>query len=113
MATAGPLPGSAPGRRLPSMPRVRIPSELRRFVQLRPDVEAVLQRCGADTFDLVLIDLDGNWTRSVFPSREVAEAVASDLEIPLHMGWEEDERMARRMNKRDHWNEPGGQRRAL
>jgi hypothetical protein len=90
-----------------------MPSELRRFVQLRPDVEAVLQRCGADTFDLVLIDLDGNWTRWVFPSREVAEAVASDLEIPLHMGWEEDDRMARRMNKRDHWNEPGGQRRAL
>jgi hypothetical protein len=93
--------------------RVRTPSELRRFVQLRPDVEAVLQRCGADTFDLVLIDLDGNWTRWVFPSQEVAEAVAADLEIRLHHGWEEDDRMSRRLNRRDNWNEPGGQRRAL
>lgn len=95
------------------MARARTPSELRRFVQLRPDVEAVVQRCGANTFDLVLIDLGGNWTRWVFPSREVAEAVAADLEIPLHDGWEEDERMSRRLNRRDHWNEPGGQRRAL
>jgi hypothetical protein len=95
------------------MARVRTPSELRRFVQLRPDVEAVLQRCGANTFDLVLIDLEGNWTRWVFPSGDVAEAVADDLEIPLHRGWEEDERMSRRLNRRDHWNEPGGQRRAL
>jgi hypothetical protein len=90
---------------------VRIPSELRRFAQLRPDVEAVLQRCGLDTYDLLLIDLDGNWTRWVFPSDGLARAVAEDLEVPLHEGW--DDRMAKRMNKRDHWNEPGGQRRGL
>jgi hypothetical protein len=88
-----------------------VPSELRRFVQLRPDVEAVLQRCGRDTFDLLLIDLDGNWTRWVFPSEGLAEAVAADLDVPLHREW--DDRMTRRMNKRDHWNSPGGQRRAL
>jgi hypothetical protein len=91
---------------------VRVPAELRKFAVLRPDVEAVLQRCGIDTFDLLLIDLDGNWTRWVFPSGDEAEAVARRLEIPLHHGWD-DERMARRMNKRDHWNEPGGQKRAL
>ena len=44
---------------------------------IKPLVEAVLQRCGADTFDLVLIDLDGNWTRGVFPSQEAAQAVAA------------------------------------
>ena len=87
------------------------PSELRRFVQLRADVEAILQRCGRETFDLLLVDLDGNWTRWVFPSEETAAAVAADLEVPLHRGW--DDRMARRMNKRDHWNQPDGQRRAL
>ena len=87
------------------------PSELRKFAMLRPDVEAVLQRCGLDTFDLILIDLDGNWTRWVFPSKERAEAVAADLEVPLHEGW--DARMNKRVNKRDHWGEPGGQRRAL
>ncbi len=87
------------------------PGELRRFAQLRPDVEAVLQRCGLDTFDLLLIDLDGNWTRWVFPSEALARAVAKDLEVPLSEGW--NDRMSRRMNKRDHWNQPGGQRRAL
>jgi hypothetical protein len=87
------------------------PAELRRFVTYQPDVEAVLQRCGLDTFDLLLIDLDGNWTRWVFPSEEEAAAVAEGLGVPLHRGW--DDRMTRRMNKRDHWNEPGGQKRAL
>jgi hypothetical protein len=79
---------------------------------LRQDVEAVLQRCGLDTFDLVFIDVDGNWTRAVFPSEEEAEAAAGQLGVPLHHGWD-DERMTRRMNRRDHWNEQGGQRRAL
>jgi hypothetical protein len=92
--------------------RVRIPAELRKFAVLRPGVEAVIQRCGLDTFDLLLIDLEGNWTRWVFPSQEAAEAAAEQLEVPLHHGWD-DVRMAQRMNKRDHWNEPGGQQRAL
>jgi hypothetical protein len=78
---------------------------------LRSDVEAVLQRCGRDTWDLVLIDVDGSWTRWVFVSREAAEAAAEDLGVPLHEGW--DARMTQRMNRRDHWGEPGGQRRAL
>ena len=90
---------------------VRIPADLRRFAMLRSDVEAVLQRCGRQTFDLLLIDARGNWTRGVFTSDDAARAVAESLEVPLHEGW--DDRMAKRMNKRDHWNEPGGQRRAL
>ncbi len=90
---------------------VRTPAELRKFVWIHPDVEAVLQRCGVDTYDLVLIDLDGNWTRWVFTSEELAMTVANRLEIPVHREW--DERMVKRMNNRDHWNEPGGQRRAL
>ena len=90
---------------------VRTPAELRKFVWMHSDVEAVLQRCGVDTFDLILIDLDGNWTRWVFPSEEAAIVVADRLEIPLHREW--DDRMVKRLNKRDNWNEPGGQRRAL
>jgi hypothetical protein len=89
----------------------RTPTELRQFAMLRQDVEAVLQRCGIDTFDLLLIDLAGNWTRWVFASEDAARAAVAELGVPLHEGW--DDRMARRMNKRDHWNEPGGQRRAL
>lgn len=91
--------------------RPRSPAELRRFASLRPDVLAVVQRCGRDTFDLVLIDADGEWTRWVFPSQEQAEAVALDLGVPLHHGWD-DERLARRMARSDPWNGPG-RRRAL
>jgi hypothetical protein len=88
-----------------------IPKELRDFKLLRPDVEAVLQRCGLNTYDLLLIDLQGNWTRWVFTSEDAAAAVAEGLDLPLHRGW--DDRMAKRMNNRDHWSQPGGQRRAL
>lgn len=88
------------------------PTELRRFVMLRHDVEAVLQRCGKDTWDLVLVDVDGNWTRWVFVARDQAEAACRELGIPMHEGWEGG-RIPQRMNRRDHWNVPGGQRRAL
>jgi hypothetical protein len=91
--------------------RAKSPVELRQFVKLRNDVEAVLQRCGRETHDLVLIDPEGNWTRWVFTSEEAAKAAALDLEVPLHQRW--DDRMAKRLNRRDHWNQPGGQRRAL
>jgi hypothetical protein len=90
---------------------VKSPTDLRTFVTYQPDVEALLQRCGLDTYDLLLIDFQGNWTRWVFTSEEEAVAVADHLGVPLHRGW--DERMTRRMNRRDHWNEPGGQKRAL
>lgn len=93
------------------MPLIGVPSELRTFVTVRPDVEAVLQRCGIDTYDLLLIDLDGNWTRWVFPAEDLAVAAADDLGVRLHREW--TERMVRRMNKRDHWADPEGQRRAL
>jgi hypothetical protein len=88
-----------------------VAAEVRRFVQLHNDVEAVLQRSGLRTYDMVFVDADGNWTRWVYTSEEAAAAAAESLEVPLHRGW--DERMARRMNKRDHWNQPGGQKRAL
>jgi hypothetical protein len=88
------------------------PGDFRRFAILRNDVEAVIQRCGKNTVDCLLIDVEGNWTRAVFPSREVAEEICRKLEIPYHDGWS-DPRMAQRMNRRDHWGEPGGQRRAL
>jgi hypothetical protein len=91
---------------------VKVPTDVRRFAILRKEVEAVIQRCGLNTWDMVLIDVDGNWTRGVFSSKEYCEAVASDLGIPFHDGWD-DPRIARRMNRRDHWNVPGGQKRAL
>jgi hypothetical protein len=79
---------------------------------VRPEVEAVIQRIGRDTWDLLLIDVDGNWDREVFESKERAEAVANALGVPAHDGWDDD-RLAKRMNRRDNWNQPGGEKRAL
>ena len=91
---------------------VSVPLDVRTFVILRKDVEAVIQRCGLNTWDCVLVDVEGSWTRAVFPSAEVAEEACRDMEVPFHRDWD-DPRMARRMNRRDHWGRPGGQRRAL
>ncbi len=67
--------------------------ELKAFTEGRTDVQAVLQRAGRATFDLGAL------------------AAAAELGTPVAEGWTED--LARRMNRRDHWNEPGGQKRAL
>jgi hypothetical protein len=90
----------------------RAPNGLRDFVKMRPEVEGILQHVGRETWDLVLIDVEGNWVRDEFPSEDAAEAVCRELGVPMHRGWE-DVRLVRRMNARDHWNRPGGQRRAL
>jgi hypothetical protein len=85
--------------------------ELRDFVASHQGVEALVQRVGRDTFDLIVVDADGNWTRVVFDARDDAAAAATDLGLELHDGWTAD--LAKRMNRRDHWNRPGGHRRAL
>jgi hypothetical protein len=90
----------------------RIPPDVRRFADERQDVAGVVQRIGLDTWDLLLIDPEGNWTRLVTTSKESAEAAAKELGAELHDGWDSDE-LAKRMNRRDHWNVPGGQRRAI
>jgi hypothetical protein len=75
-------------------------------------VEAILQHVGRRTWDLLLVDVQGNWVRDEFETEEAAEAACSELGIRIHRGWS-DPRMTRRMNARDHWNDAGGQRRAL
>lgn len=86
--------------------------EFRRFAMTGNDPEAVIQRIGRHTWECLLVDVDGDWFPAVFPSKEAAEQACRDLGITFHDGWE-DPRMAQRMNRRDHWGEPGGQRRAL
>jgi hypothetical protein len=90
----------------------RAPGRLRDFVKLHAEVEAVLQHVGLGTWDLVLIDVEGNWVRDEFGSDGDAETACRELGVRVHHGWD-DPRLARRMNRRDHWNRPGGQRRAL
>jgi len=90
----------------------KIPDDVRSFASSHDKVDAVVQRIGRETWDLVLIDGEGNWTRMVTTSKEAAEAAAKELGTELHDGWDADE-LAKRMNRRDHWNTPGGQRRAV
>lgn len=91
---------------------MRIRSHVYGFAKLHPEVEAVLQHVGRRTWDLVLIDVEGDWVRDVVGSPEEAEAVCAWLDVRMHRGWD-DPRMERRMNARDAWNTPGGRRRAL
>jgi hypothetical protein len=90
----------------------RAPNALRDFAKLHREVEGVLQHVGLRTWDLVLVDVSGLWVRDEFASEEDAEATCRELGIRMHRGWD-DPRMARRMNARDHWSSPDGQRRAL
>jgi hypothetical protein len=87
-------------------------SRLRRFAILHPQVEGVVQRCGRETVDVVLVDVAGNWERAVARSEDEAQAIARDLGVRLHDGWD-DVRLARRMNALDVWSAPEGHRRAL
>ena len=89
-----------------------VPEDVRRFVDGAEGVDAVVQRIGLHTWDLLLVDGEGNWTRMVVTSQEEAQAAAKALGLEPHDGWD-DEAIAKRMNRRDHWNDPGGQRRAL
>jgi len=91
---------------------LKVPAELRRFTAEHEGVDAVIQHIGLDTWDLLLVDSEGNWTRAVYLSKEQCEQVAGSLGLDPHDGWD-DESIAKRMNRRDHWNEPGGQKRAL
>lgn len=91
---------------------VKVRSEFRRFAMLAKDAEAVIQRIGRDTWDCILMEVGGTWTREVFPSQEAAEEACRSLGLRYQVGWE-DHRLAQRMNRRDHWGEPGGQRRAV
>ena len=86
--------------------------DVRRFAKERSDVDGVIQRIGRETWDLVLIAGDGEWTRWVTTSKESAEAAANELGVTVHDGWDADE-LAKRMNRRDEWSTPGGARRAV
>jgi hypothetical protein len=91
--------------------RVRPPSELADFAKLHPEVEGVIQHVGRETWDLLLVDVNGLWVREEFPSLEAAEAACEQLGVRSHRGWG-DPRMSRRFAARDHWATPDGQRRA-
>ena len=67
----------------------KIPEDVRRFAGDHSDgVDAVIQRIGLDTWDLLLIAGTGEWTRWVTTSKETAEAAAGALGATVHDGWD-------------------------
>ena len=89
-----------------------IPASFDRFARKADDVQAVLQRIGAGTFDLILIDAAGNWERAVLRTDEDARSFCRSLDIPLHEGWD-DPALAQRINSLDAWATPGAKHRAV
>jgi hypothetical protein len=87
------------------------PLELRKFVHLSEEPEGVINRIGRGTWDLVVVDVKGNWERAVFASDLEAATACAELAIPVNHGW--DARLARRMNALDAWATPGAKHRAL
>lgn len=90
---------------------MRAPSALHDFAKLRPGTEGVVQRIGRSSWDLLLVAPDGTWMRDVVAGPEEAAAICAALGIRSVEGWG-DPRLGRRMNARDHWSTPDGQRRA-
>jgi hypothetical protein len=87
-----------------------IPRGLREFAAAGP-CDAVVQRVGLDTVELVLIDAAGDWVPAVFESADRARAVGEALGAAVHDGWTED--LSMRVGTRDAWSEPQGRRRGL
>ena len=94
------------------MSGAKVPFHLSEFVKLHSQVEGVIQHVGLATWDLVVVDAGGLWERDEFPTVDAAEAACRALGIRAHRGWD-DPRLNRRLNARDQWNTPDGQRRAL
>lgn len=88
-----------------------VPKDLARFLEGRTDVEAVLQRVGHRTFDVVFVDGAGDWTHWVVESEEVATDLAQAAGVPLNTEW--TDALSRRVNDHDPWSDPRGQRRGL
>ena len=89
----------------------RASNVLRDFAKMHPGAEGVLQRVGRGTWDLVIVAVDGTWVRDVVATPEEAASACEELGLRLHRDWD-DPRLSRRMNGRDHWSTPDGQRRA-
>jgi hypothetical protein len=89
-----------------------VPDQLERFARHGNDVVGVLQRVGAGTYDLVLIDAEGNWERAVVAAEATARDFCEATQTPLHDGWE-DPALAQRANSLDAWATEGAKRRAI
>ena len=85
--------------------------EARHFAEAHRPVDAVVQRIGRDTWDLILIDGEGAWDRWVFESEDAASNAARRAGAEVHEGWTDE--LSQRVTRRDEWGTAGGTRRAL
>lgn len=85
------------------------------FAQARPGVEAVLQRIGAHSAQLILVAPSGEWLRAVVESLEEGRSWCERFGIAHHETWPEDLRRkmtAFRRNPEDWARAPYPERRA-
>ncbi len=66
-----------------------------RFTRAHDGVEAVTQRIGAHSTQVILVASSGEWSRVVVESPEAARALCDRLGVPGHEGWPDD--LRRRM----------------
>ena len=66
------------------------PHDAAAFASARPGTEAVTQRIGARSAQVVLVAPSGEWTRTVTPSLEAARALCERLAVPCHDGWPDE-----------------------
>ena len=85
--------------------------EAKRFAQVHGSVDAVVQRIGHETWDLILIDREGAWDRWVFASKDGATTAGEGAGATVHEGWTDE--LSQRVTRRDEWRAPDGTRRAL
>jgi hypothetical protein len=85
--------------------------EAKRFASAHGTIDAIVQRIGHDTWDLILVDAAGAWDRWVFESEEAAAAAAGACGARVHAGWTDE--LSQRVTRRDEWGTKGGTRRAL
>ena len=71
------------------------PKDLRRFLDGRADVEAVVQRVGHQTYDVVFVDGAGEWTHWVVESTDDrATWVQLELTVSPHRLTDADSALA-------------------
>ena len=76
-------------------------TEALEFVKTREDVEAVIERIGYHTTQVILVAVNGEWLRFVVSSPEIAQRIAKGLKVEAHEGWPEGLRQKVSSYRRD------------
>jgi len=75
------------------------------FSQQRPGTEALIQRTGAHSAQVILVAPSGEWLREVVESLEEARALCERLGVAQHETWPDELRrkMATRQRSPEEW----------